>query len=230
MDEITNTLIILREDKYREFNKNLCPDTNMEMLGIRIPILKKFAKEILKENKYDWKSFIEKKNIKYFEEVLLQGFLIGYSNIDFDKKLEYIKKFVPKIDSWQITDTFVPTLKIKEKDLKKYWKFILPYTASKKEFDVRFAIISMLDYYITDEYIDKVIGILNNIKHEGYYVKMGLAWIIAEIGVKYNQKAIEILNNKKLDKFTHNKAIQKMIESYRINNEQKKILREMKIK
>lgn len=228
--KIRDKLIELQDTKYKEFNKKLCPDTNWEMLGIRIPILRKLAKEILKSNDYNWKEFVENENIKYYEEVLLQGFIIGYSKIDFNEKLKYIEMFVPRIDGWSISDTFVPTLKIKEKDLLQYWNFILPYTKSEKEFDVRFSIISMLDYFITDEYIDIVISNLTQIKHDGYYVKMAVAWVIAEIGIKYNEKAMKLLKDNNLDKFTHNKAIQKMIESYRISNEQKDILRKMKIK
>lgn len=231
MEEILYKLKELQDIKYRDFNQKLCPDTKREILGIRIPNLRKLAKEILKNNKYNWKEFVKNENIKYFEEVLLQGFIIGYSKLEFEELLNYIKLYISRIDSWEITDTFVPTLKIKEKDLDNYWKFILPYTKSQKEFEVRFAIISMLDYFINEKYVDKVIKILDNIKHEGYYVKMGVAWTLAEIGIKYNDKAMRYLSEKNnLDKFTYNKTLQKMIESYRIDNKQKDTLRKMKIK
>ena len=216
-------------EKYKEFNKGLCPDTNKEMLGIRIPILRKLAQKIVKEN--DWVEFVKNENTLYFEEVLLQGLIIGYSKLKLEEKFEYIKLFVPRIDSWAINDTFVPTLKIKENDLEKYWNFILPYVKSDKEFEIRFAVISMLDYFIIYEYVDKVIDILNNINHDGYYVKMGVAWTLAEIGIKFNDKAMKFLEKEnKLDKFTYNKTLQKMIESYRIESSQKDILRKMKRK
>lgn len=230
MANIINKLIELQDVKYREFNKKLCPDTNKEMLGIKIPILRKLAKKILKEN-YEWKEFVKNENVKYFEEVILQGLIIAYSNLEFEEKLEYISLFVPRIDSWAICDTFVPTLKIKDKYLEKYWNYILKYLSSDKEFEIRFAIISMLDYFINDEYVDNVIEKIDKISHEGYYVKMGAAWTLAEIGIKYNQKAMKYLNSKNnLDKFTYNKTLQKMIESYRIDSNQKDILRQMKRK
>ena len=188
MEYINNKLFELKDEKYKEFNIKLCPDTNKEMLGIRIPNLRKLAKEILKERN-NWEEFIKNENIKYFEGVILQGLIIGYSKMELKEKEKYIKMFVPRIDSWPINDTFVPTLKINKKDLEEYWKFILPYTKSKKEFEVRFAVISMLDYFLTDEYVDKVLKELNKITHEGYYVKMGVAWTLAEIGIKYNEKA-----------------------------------------
>ncbi len=230
MEEITKKLVELKDEKYKEFNSGICPDTNKEMLGIRIPILRKLAREILKEDN-NWEAFVKKEDVKYFEEVILQGLIIAYSKIDLKEKENYIKMFVPRIDSWAINDTFVPTLKIKEKDLEEYWNFILPYTKSKKEFEVRFAVISMLDYFIIDNYVDKVLKELDVITNEGYYVKMGVAWTIAEIGIKYNDKAMKYLKGlNNLDKFTFNKALQKMIESYRIDNKQKEMLRQMKRK
>ena len=126
IEEIRNKLISLSDSKYKDFNKSLCPDTKKEMLGIRVPILRNLAKEIVNEN--DWEKFVKNDNTKYFEEVLLQGLIIGYSKLEFEEKLEYIKLFVPRIDSWAISDTFVPTLKVKGKDLEAYWNFILPYT------------------------------------------------------------------------------------------------------
>lgn len=229
IEKIREELISLKDEKYKEFNKKLCPDTNKEMLGIKIPVLRTYAKELIKTD--NWEDFVKNKKVKYFEEAILQGLIIGYSKMEFKEKLKYIKGFIPKIDSWAISDTFVPTLKIKKENFEEYWNFILPYTKSQEEFDVRFAIISMLDYYLIEEYVDKVIEELNKIDHDGYYVKMAVAWTIAEIGVKFNDKAMKYLNgNNNLDKFTYNKALQKMIESYRITNEQKETLRKMKIR
>lgn len=217
----------IADEKYAKFNQKLCPDTNRKILGIRVPLLRKLAQKIAKEN--DWREFLEEASDEYFEEVLLQGLVVAYTKIDIDEKLEYVKWFVPKIDSWAISDTFCPTLKIKPQDLGKVWKFILPYLESNREFDVRFAVIMMLDFYLTEEYVDRVLEKLDKISHDGYYVKMAVAWCIAEIGVKFNDKAMAYLTDKNnLDKFTYNKALQKMRESYRIESRQKEILKEMK--
>ena len=229
MNDILKKLVNLSDIEYKKFNSKLCPDTQKEMLGIRIPILRKLAKDILKEN-IDWKDFLNN-DPKYFEETILQGLLIAYSKINFQEKMELVKNFVPKIDSWEICDTFVPTLKIEEKNLNEFWGFILPYTKSNKEFEVRFSIISMLDYFLNEEYVDEVIKVLDKISHDGYYVKMGIAWVVAEIGIKYNNKLMKYLKGKNnLDKFTFNKTLQKMIESYRITKEEKEILKCMKKK
>ena len=228
-EEIEKRLIEISEEKKKKLNVKLCPDTNKEILGIRVPKLRKLAKEIVKEEK--WEQFIKESQDKYFEEVLLQGLSIAYSKKSLQEKYIYMKEFIPKMDSWAMTDTFAPTLKVKDKDLENYWNFIIPFTKSDKEFEVRFAIISMLDYYIREEYVNEVIKILDNIKHEGYYVKMAIAWTLAEIGIKFNNILMTYLeSDNNLDKFTFNKTLQKMIESYRISDNEKSVLRKMKIK
>lgn len=199
------------------------------MLGIRIPQLRKLAQKIIKEASLE--ECIQSIDNKYFEETILQGLVIAYGKDTFENKKSKIKEFIPKIDSWAICDTFVPTLKIKDRELENAWEFILNYINSDKEFEVRFAVIMMMDYFIIDKYVDNVIGLLDNVKNNGYYAKMGIAWCLAEIGVKYNEKLLKYLKGKNnLDKFTYNKTLQKMIESYRISKEQKIILKGMKIK
>ncbi len=205
MKDIRSQLLALSEESIRDFNKKLCPDAGRELLGIRIPKLRQLAKEILK------------------------GLVIGGARLPAEEKLPLIRDFVPKIDSWSISDTFCPSLKIKPKDLALVWEFILPYARSDQEFDVRFAVIMMLDYYITDEYAREVLQQLDAIRHEGYYAKMAVAWTVAELGVKYNDMAMDYLRGENhLDKFTYNKALQKMRESYRIDQEQKEELKRMK--
>ena len=226
---IKEELLKLQDKKYLEFNLKLCPDTKKEMLGIKIPKLREISKKILKEE--NWKESLNNIDEKNFEETIIKGFIIAYAKISLEEKIEYIKKYIDLIDSWAITDVFIPALKIKPKDLEMFWNFILPYIESNKEFDVRFAIVSMKNYYLTDNYVDKVILNMDTIKHEGYYVKMAVAWTLAEIGNKYNEKLIKYLSSiNNLDKFTYNKTLQKMIESYRIDNSQKHLLRKMKKK
>ena len=157
--------------------------------------------------------------------------MIGYAPIPIDEKLSLIEWFVPKIDSWAISDTFCPTLKIKKETLAKVWDFILPYLKSEQEFEVRFAVIMMLDYYLIDEYVDHVLAELDKVQNEGYYAKMAISWCIAEMGIKYNEKVMKYLKgDNHLDKFCFNKVLQKMRESYRIKAEQKEELKLMKRK
>ncbi len=223
---IREELINLSETKIARLNALSNPKTKYKMLGIRLPILRKKAKELIK--KYELNELLNDIQEEYYDEILLKGLLIGYSKINVNDKLNTIKSYLPRIDSWGLTDSFIPTLKVKQEDLKKYWSFILPYTKSKNEFDVRFSVIMMLDYYITDAYVDKVIDILDNIKNDGYYVKMAVAWTLCEIGIKYNDKFMSYIHHSKLDRFTYNKTLQKLIESYRINQKQKEIFKNLK--
>ena len=226
MNNIKKKLIELQNEEYKKFNQKLCPDTNLKMLGIKIPVLRTIAKEIVKDNPEE---YLKNARNEYFEEVVLEGLVIAYMKMPIEEKLELIKGFIPKIDSWAINDTFCPTLKIKEEEKDLVWNFIEPYLKSEKEFEVRFAVIMMLDYYITEEYIDRVIKKLDKVKNEGYYAKMAVAWTLAEIGIKYNEKAMSYLKGQNsLDKFTYNKTLQKMRESYRISDVQKEELKKMK--
>lgn len=236
METIRDKLISLADQDYMKFNQKLCPDTKRPMLGIKVPTLRNLAKDILKE--YDAKEILNSLEMTtiasntepYFEEIVLRGFIIGYAKISLKEKLEQVKNFIPRIDSWFICDTFVPTLKIKEKDKETVWDFMIPYTKSDEEFEIRFAVIMMLDYYITDEYIDRVIQTIDTVQHEGYYVKMAAAWLISVIVIKFQEKGLSYLQNNNLDKFTFNKALQKLIESYRITDGQKQIFKSMKRK
>ena len=230
--EIRKELINISEPNIKDLSCKLSPNVNPDLVyGIRVPKLRDFAKKMVKEE--NWEKYVDeiiKLKEPYFEEIQLAGLLVGYSKIELDKKLDLLNRYIPLMNSWAITDTICPTFKIKEKDLEKVWNFILTYIVSAKEYEVRFSIIMMLDYFINDEYVDKVIEQLNNVKNDAYYVKMAIAWTLAEIGIKYYPKLIQFMNSKnnKLDKFTYNKTLQKMRESYRINDEQKSELQKMK--
>lgn len=208
------------------------------ILGVRVPILRDYAKKLAKEYEiHDLLTYIDN---EYYEEIMLQGMLIGLEN-DKDKNkvknkdirnikhiLKDIEKFVPKIDNWAVCDGFCTGLKITKKHKKEMWDFLQKYVTSDKEFEIRFGIVMILDYYITEEYLEKDFSIFDDIKSDRYYVQMAVAWAISICLIKFYDKTIEYLKHAKIDKFTYNKALQKAIESYRISDEQKAELRKMK--
>ena len=229
--EIVQELEKLKDDKNKVFVLKLCPNEKEErVLGIKIPLLRNLAKEMLKkENVYDYLKDKNKYDTKYMEEDILEGLIIGYSKIPINDKLILIKEYIPKINNWLINDTVISTFKFKEKDLTILWKFILPYLKSKKEFEVRFCVIMILHNFINDRYVDKVINKLDKIKCHDYYAEMAIAWTLAEIGTKYYDKIINYLNSDNhISNFTYNKTISKMIESFRITKEQKEYLRKIR--
>lgn len=225
-EEIKEKLFSLADIKFKEFNKKLSPKIN-NMIGIRIPTLKKYAKEIIKQ---DYKKYLDNAVDDYYEETMLQGIVIGNAKMDLKETQYYLEKFIPKINDWAVCDVTVAGLKITNKYKEEMWNFIQPYIKSDKEFEIRFAVVMILNYYIDEKYIKQVLEILNNIKHEGYYVKMAVAWAIAEAFIKYPKETWKLINNNNLDKFTYNKALQKIIESYRVDNETKSKIRAMKRK
>ncbi len=226
MENIREKLYNLSDKKYKEFHSSLCPNSD-NILGVRIPELRKLAKEIVKG---DLNSFYENIEDEYYEEIMLQGMCIGYAKISLEKRIELLKKFIPKIDNWAICDCCCSTYKFTNKNKQEMWKFINVYLSSEKEFELRFAIVMMMDYYIEDDYIDFVLEKIDNIKSEKYYVQMAKAWLLQVAFVKYEEKTLKYLKNNNLDKFTYNKALQKIIESYRVDEKTKNIIKNMKIK
>ena len=217
----------LADEKYRKFHSGLCPGID-NIMGVRVPDLKKIAKDIVNSGNY--LEYLEYKNLKFYEEVMVKGLIIGYIKVDFDKRLEYIEDFIPYIDNWAICDTFCSSLKSINNNKEKMWKFIIEYLHSNEEFKIRFAVVIMLDYYIDEKYVKEVLNILDSVKHPGYYVKMAISWAISIAYIKFPKYTMNYLKNNSLDRFTYNKTLQKILESYRVSNEDKNVIRSMKIK
>lgn len=218
-------LFSIKEDKYKEFSSKLTK-TKYPILGIRVPVLRKIAKEIFKGN---YNSFLKCSLNDTFEEVFIKGLVI--SNIkDENEFFKYIDDFVSKIDDWSICDSFCNSLKIVNQDLNKYFEYFTKYLKSNKEFKIRVCLIVYLNFYTKKEYIDKIIDNILKIKNNYYYVEMAISWLLAEIYLVDKEKVINLLKNKKLNKFVNNKTISKLRDSYRVSKEDKKELLNWRIK
>ena len=225
-EEIKNKLFELADEKYKEFHGGLCPGVN-NIIGVRVPVLRNYAKELVK--KYSLEELWNQIDDEYYEEIMLKGMIIGLSKKEnIDVVFNYIKQFVPKINNWAVCDVFCTGLKITKKYKEEMWNFIQTYRKSEKEFEIRFAIVMILDYYIEEEYLEKDFKIFDSITSKDYYVQMAIAWAVSICLIKHYDETVEYLQNCKLDKFTFNKSLQKAIESYRINDDKKQILRYMK--
>ena len=223
-NKIRQDLFAMQDLKYKEFHGSLCPDID-NVIGVRIPKLREYAKELYKSNNLEDIKIED----KYYEELVIQGMLVGFqTKAPIEEVIKQVKEFVPKINSWAVCDTFCAGLKITKKYQTEMFKVIKEYLKSKQEYEVRFAIVMLLDYYINDQYIDQVLQILNNVKLDKYYVQMANAWAVSICLIKYYNKTLEFLKTTKIDDFTYNKGIQKTIESYRITKEQKDYLRTLK--
>ena len=191
MDRLRDTLYELADEKYKKFHSNLCPNID-NIIGVRIPKIREIAKNIAKDNAID---FLDTYKCEFYEEKMIYGLIIRYMKTDLETRLKYLNKFVPMIDNWAICDCSCSTYKFTNKSLEKMWKYLEKYIQSQNEFEVRFACIMLMDYYLTDEYIGKVLEIYNNIKLDKYYVQMGVAWGISVAFVKYEEETREFLKN-----------------------------------
>lgn len=217
MENIKVILNSLAEEKYRDFQYKLVPNAK-NILGVRVPMLRKIAKDIAKK---DWKSFLENNNKETYEELMLEGYVIGYAKMDIEEALSYLEKFIPYIDNWAICDSSINSFKFTGKNEKRVLEFIKPYLKSEKEFEVRFAVIMLLTFYIKNEYIDEILEIMGEISNRAYYVQMAVAWTVSVCYVKFPEKTEKFLLKNSLDDFTHNKSIQKIGESFRVENKDK---------
>lgn len=209
------------DEDYKSFNEGLIPG-GIVSYGVRVPYLRKMAQRIARDT---WLSYLKMARDDSQEEKMLQGLVIGYAKCLFEEKLEYIRDFIPKIDNWAICDTVCSGLKDIKKNLPRFLEFLQPYMASDDEYRLRFAIVCLMDYYITDEYIDMTLDFMAGIQHEAYYVRMAAAWGLSVCFVKYRDRTIEYFTENKIrDSWINNKAIQKIRESYRAAAEDKKLL------
>lgn len=207
------------EKDYKKFSSSLIPNID-NVLGVRLPILRKIAKEIYTSGK--WEEFLNCDNCEFMEETMLQGMVIGL--VKPEDILKYIAKFVPKINNWAVCDSFCTGLKFTKKNKKLVWDFIQPYFKSSQEFEIRFAFVMLLDYFIEEEYIDRVLDLIDEFKDERYYSRMAVAWALSVCFVKFPEKTFEYLKKSKLDSWTFNKSLQKIRESYRVSKEMKELL------
>lgn len=213
------------DEKYRQFATKIGIG-KIQPLGIKAPILKTIAKELAKSN---WQEFFDAEENFCAEVIILKGLCLGYAKIGFEEFLTYLKKFFEMVESWAETDMTTPTFKIINKNKEQIWEEIQSYLICKKEYQTRLAIIIMLDYFLTDEWIDKVLAVLPKIEQGQYYVDMALAWILSVCFVKYREKTLQIFEKKAFSKWVQNKAIQKCRESFRVSDDDKQMLLSYKV-
>lgn len=225
---ITKQLISYQNLEYQKFNRKIC-QTKYTMLGIKVPILRKITKDLLK--KYSYQDILNNLDENIYECLLIKGIIIGSIDIPLNERLKLIDNYLPQIDCWALCDIFVGNLKF----VKKYPQEILNYVNNllnyQEEYYLRFVIVILLTYYLNDIYYQDVLNILLSIKSDYFYVKMALAWAYSISIIKYFDKTINFLSNNQnnIDKWTYNKALQKGRESFKLSQEQKEILKNLKI-
>ena len=212
------------EPKFRDFSASLIPCEGGKLLGVRLPILRRLAAQIAKG---DWEDYFLKAPEVYTEHIMLKGFLLGHIK-DIDVLLKYLKLYIPKINNWAVCDSPLCSLKLIRKHQERVWVFLQDYIEDKREYYARSAACLLMCFFVDDKYIDGTLLALSKIKAEGYYRQMGVAWAISVCYVKFPAKTEEFLKKRTLDVFTHNKAISKIRESFRVNKAEKDRLQALK--
>lgn len=217
-------LFELKDDKYREFHKKLIPNVDEKRLvGIRTPQMRMLAKEMAKEPDVD--AFLNSLPHDYYEENNIHGFIIEKEK-DFDKCIEQIERFLPYIDNWATCDQLRPKVFGKNKD--KLLPYIEKWIQSGETYTIRFGIEMLMTFYLDDDFKPEYLDYVSPIRSEEYYVNMMIAWFFATALAKQWDAMIPYIEQRKLDEWTHKKAIQKARESFRITAEQKAYLNTLK--
>jgi len=224
MEKIVDRLFLEQDISYRDFNCKLIPNVDKKLfIGVRVPVIKKIAKEMINDGSYV--AFINELPHYYFEENMLHSYIIS-SGKNLDEVINNINDFLPWVDNWAVSDAINP--KIFKNNDKRVYEEIEKWIKSEKTYAIRVGLVSLLNYYLDDHFSSNIFNLVNGIRNDDYYVKMAIAWFYSYALIKKYEETIGFFEGNFLDKWIHNKGIQKAIESYRISNERKEILRKLR--
>ncbi len=235
-EEIRERLRAMSEKEYAGFAASLLPvQEGQSLLGVRLPGLRSYARELAKG---DWRAELSFSQDEYFEETMLRGMLLGYACEDVRELFRYLEDFIPRVTNWSLCDSVCSGLKLLERYPDETWDWMQPYLYSGEEFPTRVALILLLDHFVKlgedgkrisrrktvtmadldgcDEkgaYTERIFHALDRAFPEGYYAQMAAAWLLAELFVTYPAETARKLENLQLDPFTRRKAVQKIRES-----------------
>ena len=227
MNIITKILFDNKDLNYREFNSKLIPNIDInKIIGVRMPVIRRIAKEIKNFDYVD--DFLNELPHKYQEENILHGIILSLKYKNIDELLDRLDQFLIYVDNWAVTDVISPKLFKKYPD--KVYQYINKWVKSGDEYVIRFGVVSLLQFYLDDNFKIDVLELVKNIDSDYFYVKMAIAWFYSFALIKQYDDTIKLFESKKLNKSIHNKSIQKAIESYRISDSKKEHLRSLKIK
>ena len=225
MDKIKEYLLSNQDIKYRDFTLLLLPNIDEKtFIGVRLPIIKKYAKDLDEDSRV---TFLKSLPHQYHEENILHAFIL--SNIkDYDVFINCVNSFLPYVTNWSVCDT------ICNKHLYKYKSQLIvevyKWLKSDELYRVRYAVKCLMNYYLDEDFKEEHIQKVSVVKLDDYYVKMMIAWYLATGLAKKYESFIRAIEEHRFDPFTHNKAIQKAVESYRVSDEHKAYLKTLKIK
>lgn len=225
MTEIQKKLYNMQDSKYKAFNSRLIPDVPVEkQIGVRIPDIRRLAKELKNTDKAH--EFLNSLPHEYFEENNLHAYLLETIR-DFDTAIEMTEKFLPFIDNWATCDTM--SMKVFSQNIPALYEKIRVWLKSDDTYTIRFGVNMLMKFFLDENFSEEVLKLVAEIRNKEYYVNMARAWFFQTAMTKQREATLPYLTGRKLDKWTHNKTIQKCRESFRISDSDKELLKEMKL-
>ena len=226
VEEIRKELFALQDQKYRDFQSKLIPTIDSDtVIGVRTPELRKYAKQLAKQN--DISNFLNDLPHQYFDENQLHAFIISEIK-DYEQCIKEVCRFLPYVDNWATCDQMSP--KVFKKHRQELLEYVKEWICSEETYTIRFAIGMLMEHFLEEDFDLEYPEIVANVRSEEYYVNMMTAWYFATALAKQYEAVLPFIENHRLDNWTHNKAIQKSVESYRITAEQKEYLKSLKVK
>lgn len=216
------------EPDYANFSKALIPDLKRPMLGIRIPKLRALAQSIVKSGNLGILN--EKSSLCSFEEVMFYGLVIAYEKADWCKNWTDICNFVPFIDNWSVCDSCCASFKAVRCHREEAWPGLLKFLHSDDEYSQRFAVVMMMDHFLTDEYIDRVLEAWTTVRPKGHYAEMAIGWGLSVSFLSYPDKTLKVLLDERVPIVCRKKACQKILESKRTSKEGREQIKKLKSK
>ena len=224
-EEIRERLFQLQDEKYRDFQSKLIPNLEASvMIGVRTPELRKLSREMVRRENIG--EFLDALPHRYFDENQLHAFILSEIR-DYDRCVEAVCRFLPYVDNWATCDQMSP--KVFRRNRQALLPHIREWIDSGKTYTVRFGIGMLMSHFLDEGFDQTYAETVASIRSEEYYVNMMIAWYFATALVGHYEEILPFLEEKRLDPWTHNKAIQKAIESYCITEEQKAYLRTLRI-
>lgn len=208
----------LSDEKYRQFHSRICITSQYRILGVRLPVLRKLSRAILKDKP---ESFLDSVQPVYYEEVMLKALVLAGLKKPLCDKINDIETFVPLIDNWAVCDTFSSSLKPKKNELELLLDFIKRHIYGCCEYEIRLAVVLLLQYYVDSEHIDEVLSLLGGVDCTMYYTSMAVAWALSVCYVKFKDKTEAYLKSSCLDLITLRRTVGKIRDSYRVSEEDK---------
>lgn len=225
MNIYKKTIVELKRNadaEYKNFNDKIIV-SGYETIGVRIPVIKRIAKSVLQTEISD---YLENCKFEYYECTLVYGLLIA--RLSFNEMWDKKDYYLSKCDGWGLVDSFVPAIKVSVSDMERFYYLLIEEIEKQKDFHLRFRIVALMTFFIGGIHTKEILNSTEALDGKGYYNDMAIAWLISAAFVKQRESTLKFLENDKLGKFTHNKAISKINDSLRVNVEDKTYLKTLR--